>query len=244
MNDPQLESLPSDLQSLLAGERNAYPEDGALKEAVLVHVEMVAVLAGTHGPGGSETAAATGHAGAGAASTLKGAALGKLIAVGLASFVAGGAVGAGVTQNRAPVAANPARLPTAPLAQAVSPPTDVETTIAVSALPLAPSSPAPPRASAPSRGSANAAGDLTRERELLDVARAALARGRPEDALAAGERHARQWPHGDLVEEREVVMIQALVAAGRKSDAALRAAQFRATFPKSVLLPVVNTASP
>lgn len=87
-----------------------------------------------------------------------------------------------------------------------------------------------------------ASGDLAKERELLDVARAALARGRPADALAAAAEHARKWRRGYLGEEREVVLIQALAAAGRRQDAEAKAAQFRKMYPKSMLMPAVDAA--
>jgi hypothetical protein len=81
-----------------------------------------------------------------------------------------------------------------------------------------------------------------RERELLDVARAALARGRPADAIAAAEEHAQKWPRGYLAEEREVVLIQALVSAGRGRAAESKAALFRKSFPRSMLMPAVDVA--
>jgi hypothetical protein len=89
---------------------------------------------------------------------------------------------------------------------------------------------------------AGSAGDLTRERELLDAARAALDRGRPNDAVAAAREHAQKWPRGYLAEEREVVLIQGLVAAGNQQEAEHRAAQFHRTFPKSILGPAVDAA--
>jgi len=85
-------------------------------------------------------------------------------------------------------------------------------------------------------------GDLTRERELLDVARAALAHGKPQDAIQAAQEHARRWPRGYLAEEREVVLIQALVAAGRTVEAEQRATRFHRSFPRSMLAPAVDAA--
>jgi RNA polymerase sigma-70 factor (ECF subfamily) len=96
-------------------------------------------------------------------------------------------------------------------------------------------------ASAP-RQSAAGRGDLTRERELLDVARAAMAHGSPADAIVAAERHARNWPNGYLTEERETLWIEALAASGRRDEAARKASSFRKAFPKSVLMPAVEAA--
>jgi outer membrane protein assembly factor BamD (BamD/ComL family) len=85
-------------------------------------------------------------------------------------------------------------------------------------------------------------GSLARERELLDVARAALVHGDFEDALGAVRKHETQWPHGALEEEREALAIQALAAAGRTPAADARAARFRRAFPASMLADVVNAA--
>src|SRR5206468_9229242 len=54
---------------------------------------------------------------------------------------------------------------------------------------------------------------LAAERSLLEMARAALGRGQPERALAALRRHARQFPNGELTEEREGLLVQSLVGA-------------------------------
>jgi hypothetical protein len=83
---------------------------------------------------------------------------------------------------------------------------------------------------------------LAGERLLLERARSALARGDGEQALAAVDQHSRTYPRGQLAEEREVLGIQALVAAGRRQEAAERAGSFRLTYKNSVLLPVVDEA--
>jgi hypothetical protein len=109
--------------------------------------------------------------------------------------------------------------------------------VPVSALPNAPSPPtheqastaAPPRAEElpSSRG-------LAAERALLDVARAALARGEPSEALAAADRHGHEFPSGVLAEEREAIAIRALVAIGRREEAGTRAAAFERAYPNSL----------
>jgi hypothetical protein len=60
--------------------------------------------------------------------------------------------------------------------------------------------------------------------------------------VAVAREHAQKWPRGYLAEEREVVLIQALVAAGSRQEAEHRAAQFHRTFPKSILGPAVDAA--
>jgi hypothetical protein len=80
------------------------------------------------------------------------------------------------------------------------------------------------------------------ERADLDVARAALARGRVEACLEALERHARTYGEGQLAEEREVLMVQALASAGRKAEAAERARRFQKKYPTSLFGPAVSQA--
>ncbi|MDB5215454.1 MAG: hypothetical protein JWO86_3381, partial [Myxococcaceae bacterium] len=111
--------------------------------------------------------------------------------------------------------------------------------VRVDDLPPAPTSASPATSAAGHPAHAN---DLTLERELLDVARAALARGNPDGAIASLRRHVERWPHGLLAEEREVVWIQALVAGGRRREAEERGARFRGDYPGSALTPAVDAA--
>lgn len=55
----------------------------------------------------------------------------------------------------------------------------------------------------------------------------------PNQALALTEEHARLFPAGALVPEREVLAIEALAQLGRTSDARARFAGFSARFPNS-----------
>jgi hypothetical protein len=255
--DP-IDPLDTDLADLLRREGDAYPVDAALRERVFAKVEMAVVLGGGgSGPRGSgsppgQAGAAKAAATTGAAGAAKTALLGKFAAVGVAAFVAGGVVGGTVATSvtRAPVAVGPESGVEAPRPL---PPSANEDDSGVRLAPSVPSSPlaegpatvpaTPPGPSAassspPTTGSSGH--DLTRERELLDVAQAALARGRPDDAVLAAERHAARWPHGELAEEREVVLIEALVAAGHRPEADQRAAKFRKAFPSSMLAPAIN----
>jgi hypothetical protein len=77
---------------------------------------------------------------------------------------------------------------------------------------------------------------------MIDTARAALARGDFEAALAAAEKHARAFPRGRLAEERDAIAVQALAGAKRGPEARARADAFRAKYPKSMLLPIVEDA--
>jgi hypothetical protein len=76
----------------------------------------------------------------------------------------------------------------------------------------------------------------------VEASRTALTRGRPADALAAADLHAREFPHGQLAEEREVLAITALVSLGRNADARARRARFLHDFPNSMLSPPIPPA--
>ena len=67
---------------------------------------------------------------------------------------------------------------------------------------------------------------------LLDAAQAALA-SNPAGALAKVDEHARRFPRGTLVQEREVLAIDALLRLSRRSDAEARAEAFRKSYPRS-----------
>jgi TolA-binding protein len=83
---------------------------------------------------------------------------------------------------------------------------------------------------------------LAAERSLLEIARVALVRGQAAGALAALERHAGQFPSGALAEEREGLLVQALVAARQYDRARERAARFNQRYPRSLFAPVVEQA--
>lgn len=132
------------------------------------------------------------------------------------------------------------------------PPAPVVVVLRTAAPPAQPPSP-------PAPGRSDGAGaehdrELARERALLETARTALARKPPDPAEAADAperpdaitlllQHARQFPDGRLAEERESLLIQALAAAGRTSEARSRAARFRTRFSHSLLLPAVEAAA-
>jgi hypothetical protein len=109
-----------------------------------------------------------------------------------------------------------------------------------SALPVA----SAPRLLSPPASSADVDAALARERSILDVARTALGRNDGPHAFEAVERHGREFPRGQMSEEREAIGVLALVKLGRKDDAAARGARFRKRYPSSVLLPVIDAALP
>jgi hypothetical protein len=83
---------------------------------------------------------------------------------------------------------------------------------------------------------------LGRERALLEQARAALVGGDPGRALAALDRHRRIFPDGRLAEERDVLRVRTLAAAGRTRDAQAEAERFLRKHPASLFRPAVEQA--
>ena len=75
------------------------------------------------------------------------------------------------------------------------------------------------------------------ELALLDRARRAVATGDFRTALQAIEKHARTFPKGQLVEEREALRVRALAGAGLSKKADQAARDFESSYPKSVLVP-------
>ena len=133
---------------------------------------------------------------------------------------------------------------TATTAASPSQSTEPIPTFAVSALPSSSTTAAPTAAPPPSLAREREAPrtDLRRERELVDAARAALARGNASEALGLLERHAATFPAGQLAEERDVLRVQSLVAAGRRGDAEAHANAFKRAHPNSPFLPAVDAA--
>jgi hypothetical protein len=93
-----------------------------------------------------------------------------------------------------------------------------------------------------STGSVGADHDLAAERALLEIARTALVRGQYSAALEELTRHEAQFPSGTLAEDREALAVQALVGLGHAEEARSRAARFHASYPRSMMIPVVDAA--
>jgi hypothetical protein len=83
---------------------------------------------------------------------------------------------------------------------------------------------------------------LGEEREVLDRARQDISRGLLADAAALLDRHAAQFPSGQLAEEREALVIRLLVREGREREARSRAERFRRLHPRSIQLPGIDEA--
>lgn len=226
-----------DLRALLDAERDR-PGPSAADRAAL-REGLGSLLDGPDGGGGG----GDGGGGAGVASGAGTSALAKLAAV----FVAGALTGGAVVWSVIPRAADAPGTTTAPITTS-PPPASATATATASAMPSVTASTvaAPPASvwiakpvSVPSASPAKPAAsektddDLARERVLLERARVALGRGDPSGALETLDRHATRHPSGRLAEEREVLAVQALVAAGRKDEAQARAARFHREHPTS-----------
>lgn len=252
---PELEPLEADVLSLLRAARPIADLEPTAKAAILASVEaQIGLVPGPGGGGGEGGAGGAGGPGAAAAS---GAASGGLAgARAIAAIVATFAIGVATGVVVAPAVTPPAAIvQSAPLSTrgGAEPAAKASTATAID-LPAV-SVGSLPAASSPSsqlaRGAAKlespevaapSARGLGAERSLLDVARAALTRGEAAEALAAVDRHSRDYPDGVLVEEREAIAIKALVALGRRDDARARARTFEQRFPNGLMLRAVKGA--
>lgn len=98
-----------------------------------------------------------------------------------------------------------------------------------------PPPPKPPETPAPPRAARARGGGIDAEVELLDRARAALAAGTPELALAWVDEHAREFPRGSLADAREGARVDALCLQGRTVEAEAAAQRLLAQRPGSPL---------
>lgn len=83
---------------------------------------------------------------------------------------------------------------------------------------------------------------LLAETRLIEHAQAALARGKPADALRAVDDHRQQYPNGALVPERLAVQAVALCKLGDRDGARRSATELNRIAPASPLWPRVQQA--
>jgi hypothetical protein len=247
--------IPPELRFLIEAERtrpDAPADATAIAQAKLARLlGPVAGLGGGGRGGGSAgpiaSGSAAGSVGGGGGAALKGA-LGIPAAKALVLFALGGLVGGGVATaivrpaerivyverpaSVLPPGSSPAQLPSAQAE--IVPPLPSADASTRGAAPVS-----APLSSSVARGRDT---DLAAERAVIERARSALARGDAQGALLSIAQHQREFPRGQLVEEREALAVQALVTAGRAQEAVARAAHFRKAFPNSLLLPLVAQA--
>jgi len=72
------------------------------------------------------------------------------------------------------------------------------------------------------------------EAQLIERARVALRRGTPDEALRTLMSHERRFPDGQLAEERDVLLVEAYLAAGDLKLARERLDHYTATYPNGL----------
>jgi hypothetical protein len=223
--------LSETARELIAGERQRGPEDEALKQRVL---ERAREAMAPDRPSGVALRAA-GSAGWPAARRAPRAVL--LIAAALA--VAGlAAAGAGMYRFMTPTRTTSVKV--APVAQAPKPaearPQPAPAPVVEQPQAEVPP-PQPPRAAAPAENAhATSVQQYAVELGVLEPARSSIGRGDYAGAMSAIARHQREYPRGQLAQEREALRVRALWGMGQKASAESAAAAFRKRYPRSVLL--------
>jgi TolA-binding protein len=104
----------------------------------------------------------------------------------------------------------------------------------------APRQPTPSAAESPKPSSAST---YAVELGLLEPARQSIARGDFGGALGAIAQHQREFPRGQLTEEREALRVRALWGMGQHSQAESAANAFRKRYPRSGLLSWMKPAA-
>ena len=227
MNDSSLlEPLDETLASLFAEEALQNVVSDHARVAVLRGLEHALLLA-------PAVAASTSLVAAGGGAAVASGFTAKAVAgIAAVAFGAGGLGTHIVEQHRAPLATE--QVQSAVVLPAATPPVAGDANVTMDAAFSTVVKPAAAATAPANSALAGSVSTLAAERELLDVGRAALARGRGEDALAAAKSHAKEFPAGQLAEEREVLAIQALRVSGKKAEASGRAAQFAKRYPESI----------
>jgi hypothetical protein len=169
--------------------------------------------------------------GAGVAA-VRASALGGAAKLGIAAVVLLGAAGsAALLLSPAPSPSTSVGAARAPVVSTVLPPANLSPETPPSALPDSPPAPSVSTPQAVAREKPLAPNPPS-EAELLEQARTAL-KSDPNRALERAREHARRFPRGVLVQEREVLAIQALRRLGRDAEADRRADAFAKAFPGS-----------
>jgi hypothetical protein len=242
MSREDLPPLDEQTRALIANEA-AQPDDVPADVRASLARRLGSLMTAPPGPSGHEGDG--GGPGDGGATTATAAAKSGLVRA-LAIFVVGAAAGAGGAT--AMLSSSPkveiryvdrvVVAPTPPAATSSAPPVDPRGDE------VAPPSSAEPARVATAKTAPSAVNDalLVRERSLIEIARSAIARRDAGAALDTLAQHAKQFPRGQFVEEREALAIQALVLAGRRDEGKARAETFRRRFPRGLFLPVVEAA--
>jgi hypothetical protein len=95
---------------------------------------------------------------------------------------------------------------------------------------------APPGSAAPDSARSLSLKQYATELSLLEPARSSISRGDYAAALSALSQHRREFPNGQLSQEREALRVRALWGLGQKPAALAAASAFRKRYPRSALL--------
>jgi len=245
----ELDPVPDSLRTLLEEEKAGGDPSRDARERVLLR--LTGTFAGAGAVGASPNAGP--HATSASGDTIQAAARLAPAARAVRAaviFMTGAATGVGGyhlvverAHQRSPVSApapTPAARPEVPLAPEPAAPIAPEPAPAASSAPTRLRLPSAPETT---HGAPDRPDDpLAAERSLVEMARAALSRGQAERALTTLRRHARQFPNGELTEEREGLLVQALVGAQKYDQAREKAEQFKHRYPRSLFTPVIDQA--
>jgi len=236
MSDEPIEPIAPSLADLFAVERSRTHAAPGSRARVLAR------LTASIGAGGGTGSDGYGGGGDAPSASIPSLGLATRLWPIVGALAVGGAVGAALaTALREPRIVYVDRVATV---TAAAPPSELPPPSSPAPTALAPptTNPSESKSASPTASAPDAT--LTRERMILDVARTALGRNDAANALEAVDRHQREFPRGQMAEEREAIAIQALVKLGRTQEAAVRGTRFRRRFPSSVLMPVVDAALP
>jgi hypothetical protein len=221
-DESSLPPISAGVRRMVEAEREPIAIDPAIADEVWKKLEASIIAlpppSGSSGPSGS-SAPSTGAAGAAFGA--------KALAL---AFVAGGAIGAALHAGLAQPVIERVEVPVT-VVQTVTTTIAVPVTKVVTATAI-PSKPRPMLLEIQGR-----------ERALLERARTALSRGDPSAARAAIDEARAIAPRGRLSEERDALEIQALAALGKHDAILIAIKKFKARYPRSIYLPVVDAAS-
>jgi hypothetical protein len=228
--DPPRLSASSDgaLERRLAGLVEASRADVGTPEQLARLEASLLPFIGPPGPAMPASPSGGGTASVGATAGMKATA----IAVAVVAAAGGGLW---LHSTRTPRVVQPVeqRAPVSPPAIPVEPTVPAPSVVAEAPAEASAAAPAPAEPTA-SLGNSGASRDkpALSEPELLGQAQGALS-GNPARALALCETHRKLFPHGVLVQEREVLAIEALDKLGRHAQAVDRGNRFLKAFPSS-----------
>jgi TolA-binding protein len=220
--------MNDDLEELLDAERDIDAPSAAERERMAARLAPLLLPLAAPTPDVATTAASAGSTSAA-----------KLVIVSLISAAVGAGGGAAghayyASRQPAPVVAAAVSFP-APMAVASVEPLVVAPIESVAV--------AAPSASVRVEEPPKPASSLRAERLLLETASAALMKGDHASAIAALKQHQARYPKGELAQEREVLLVQALKASGDSAGADERAKDFKKKFPGSLQQDSVDKAS-